>query len=209
MCGTGFFLIPFLEAGADIDGVDASPHMLARCQQKCAAKGLSPGLYHQSLEDMALPRQYSFIFIPDRSFSLIYDKPVAQACLHKLWEQLQPQGWLVLDVKPSAQPGEFGEPGQAAFGVEDWPDGSTIVATSMWSQREHGRVIRNVTKYERFADGKLVETELFDYNERLYDQPEFEDMVRAAGFREIQVTKAYDDTAPAGHDTFVVACRKA
>ena len=30
MCGSGRFLIPFLEWGVDIDGTDASPYMLKR-----------------------------------------------------------------------------------------------------------------------------------------------------------------------------------
>jgi ubiquinone/menaquinone biosynthesis C-methylase UbiE len=47
MCGTGFFLVPFLEADADIDGLDSSPYMLAICQAKCADKGLHPQLYEQ------------------------------------------------------------------------------------------------------------------------------------------------------------------
>ena len=119
MCGTGFFLIPFMEAGAEIDTVDASAHMLATCQQTCATKGLSPGLYHQSLEDLALPRQYRFAFIPDRSFALIYHTDSAQACLRQLWEHLQPQGRLMLDVKPSAQPGAFGEPQQTEYELQD------------------------------------------------------------------------------------------
>ena len=37
MCGTGINLIPFVEAGAEIDGLDASPHMLAVCRQKLLA----------------------------------------------------------------------------------------------------------------------------------------------------------------------------
>ena len=81
MCGTGFFLIPFLEAGADIDGLDSSPYMLAICQAKCAAKGLRPRLYQQLLEGMALPRKYGFLFIPDRSFAQIYDQDAAHECL--------------------------------------------------------------------------------------------------------------------------------
>ena len=81
MCGTGFFLIPFLEAGADIDGLDSSPHMLAICQAKCAEKELSPRLYEQLLEDMSLPRKYGFMFIPDRSLAQIYDKEAAHECL--------------------------------------------------------------------------------------------------------------------------------
>ena len=32
MCGTGLKLIPFLQAGAHCDGLDASAHMLSECQ---------------------------------------------------------------------------------------------------------------------------------------------------------------------------------
>lgn len=44
MCGTGFFLLPFLAAGATIDGLDASPYMLALCRAKCAQAGYQPRL---------------------------------------------------------------------------------------------------------------------------------------------------------------------
>ena len=88
MCGTGFFLIPFLEAGADIDGLDSSPYMLAICRDKCVERGLNPQLYKQFLEDMVLPRKYGFIFIPDRSFAQIYDQDAAQECLMRLRNSL-------------------------------------------------------------------------------------------------------------------------
>jgi SAM-dependent methyltransferase len=208
MCGTGFFLIPFLEAGADIDGLDASPHMLAECRRKGAAKGLMPTLYQQLLEEMTLPRQYGFIFIPDRSFALIYDLDAAQECLHHLSKHLIPGGWLVLDLKPAARKGEFGESGQTEMGLQDRPDGATIISTSIWSRRDNGRVIRNVTKFERFVGGKLIETELFDYNERLYDQSTVEGMLRVAGITSLSVTKAYDDTTPSAQDSYVVTARK-
>ena len=64
MCGTGLNLIPFLQAGAEADGLDASPHMLAVCRQKCDGLGLKPQLYHQTLEDMHVPARYGFIFHP-------------------------------------------------------------------------------------------------------------------------------------------------
>ena len=73
MCGTGYFLIPFLEAEADIDGIDSSPYMLAECRKKCAEKGLKPSLHQQLIEEINLSRQYGFIFIPDRSFGHLYE----------------------------------------------------------------------------------------------------------------------------------------
>ena len=113
MCGTGLKLIPFLQAGAEGDGLDASSFMLAVCRNKCEAKGLDCTLYEQFVEQMALPRCYGFIFIPDRSFGHIHDKALAAECLRRIHDHLVPGGWLVLDVRPPASIDGFGRPGQA------------------------------------------------------------------------------------------------
>ena len=208
MCGTGYFLIPFLEAGADIDGVDASPYMLAECRKKCSDKGLDPSLHQQLIEEINLSRQYGFIFIPDRSFGHLYERETAQKSLQKLWDYLLPGGWFVLDLKTPPEEGEFGKSGETEIEIEDRPDGSTVWMTSLWSERDGGRVIRNLTRYEVYVNGELTTTELFDYNERFYDIVEFEEMLRTAGFMDIQTTKAYGDTEPSEHDIVVFSCRK-
>ena len=92
--------------------------------------------------------------------------------------------------------------------IEDRLDGSTVWITSLWSERDGGRVIRNLTKYEVYMNGELTTTELFDYNERFYDTVEFEKMLLTAGFMDIQTTKAYGDTEPSEHDIVVFSCRK-
>lgn len=88
MSGSGRFLIPLLERGIDIDGADASPHMLQACRQHCQRKGLRPVLYQQLLPELALPRQYRFIFIPAGSFGLIVDRQAATDSLKRLYEHL-------------------------------------------------------------------------------------------------------------------------
>ena len=60
-CGTGRWLIPFLEAGLDVDGVDVSPDMLALCREKGISKGMSPSLYQQAVHALDLPRAYQTI----------------------------------------------------------------------------------------------------------------------------------------------------
>jgi 2-polyprenyl-3-methyl-5-hydroxy-6-metoxy-1,4-benzoquinol methylase len=42
MVGTGRLLIPLLEAGLDVEGIDTSSDMLAACKQNCAVRGLNP-----------------------------------------------------------------------------------------------------------------------------------------------------------------------
>jgi len=208
MCGTGFFLAAFLDAGADIDGLDASPYMLRKCQDKVKGGKAAVNLYQQRLEDLSLPRKYNFIYIPDRSFAQFDDRETAQVGLGKLWDCLLPGGWFVLDVRPPPPEGEFGKPGETSFGVQDRPDGSVVFRTTLWSKKDEGRVIRSVNKFEVFQNGSHMTTELFDYHERFYERDEFGEMLRSAGFTDIQVTKAYEDAEPAEYDCMVFSCRK-
>lgn len=209
MCGTGLNLVPFLEAGADTDGLDASPFMLAICREKCQAKGLNCTLYEQFLEQMALPRLYRFIFIPDRSFGHIYDKTLAAECLRRMHAHLLPGGWLVLDVRPPASIDEFGKPGQVDYGLDEYDDGVTIFTTGYWDHLEEGRVIRKWNKMERFVNDVLIETEIFDYRERLYELNELKQALEQASFDEIHTTKAYEhEGTPAERDGIVFLGRR-
>jgi hypothetical protein len=210
MCGTGLKLIPFLEAGADVDGLDSSPYMLARCREKCAAQGLHCMLYEQFLEQMDLPRCYGLIFIPGGSYGHLYDKKVAAESLRRMHYHLLPGGWLALDVRPPASIDQFGKPGQVDYDLDEYDDGATVFTTGYWDHLDEGRVIRKWNKMERFVDDVLVETEVFDYRERLYDLEEMQSALRAAGFAEIRVTQAYEhDTPPsAAQDGMVFLARR-
>ena len=44
-CGTGRILLPFLQAGYAMEGVDSSSEMLAICGEKASRMGLHPTLY--------------------------------------------------------------------------------------------------------------------------------------------------------------------
>ena len=74
------------------------------------------------------------------------------------------------------------------------------------SEHDEGRVGRCLAKQERFVVSQLVETELFDYHERLYDQKEFEVVLQTAGFTHIKATIGYETTEQ--QDILVFSCRK-
>ena len=64
-------------------------------------------------------------------------------------------------------------------------------------------------KYEKYIDSKLVEVEVFDYRERMYTRSEFENLLKAAGFKTIIVTTAYQDSGEVTeNDGLVFACQK-
>lgn len=210
MSGTGLNMLPFFEAGVSCDGLDASEHMLAICQKKLDDQGYRNQLYEQLLEEMALPHQYGFMFIPGGSYGHIYDKQIAAECLRRIYASLLPGGWFVFDVRPLAYMDNFGKPGEVDYNLDEYDDRSTIFTTGFWNHLENGRVIQKWNKMERFVDDILTDTEVFDYRERLYDLDELQMELQQAGFDEIFITKAYEQNVePNKQDGMVFSCHKA
>ena len=212
MCGSGSFLIPFLERGIGIEGVDASPHMLQACRDKAAAKGLSPVLHGQYLHELSLPRRFGFMFIPFGSFGLIADKKEASASLQRLYDHLLPGGKLVLQIDTTrAQPqlegtGSWG--GRWGGGWVTRPDGAKIVLSVLSRQNDPDEQIhRQIMRYELFENGRLVDTELEDFAVRYYERDQLQRLLAAAGFVDIRTARSYDDTEPSDEDdTVVIDC---
>ena len=206
MCGAGRFLIPFLQRGIEIDGMDASPHMLAVCQQRCTEQGLPVKLYQQLIQELELPQRYGYIFLPDRAISLVYDKVVGLQVLRRLYDHLLPGGKLALDIQtPNLQSFVTGQ------WQGDWtilPDGSIIVDHVLFQRDENEPILRALSKHELFVDGKQQETELNMYIERFYVQEEFEQMLAAAGFVQIMATQAFTGEAPRQRDNIAFVCRR-
>lgn len=206
MCGTGRFLIPFLQRAIPIDGMDASPHMLAVCQQRCAEQGLPVKLYQQLIQELELPQRYGYIFLPDRAISLVYDKVIGLQVLRRLYNHLLPGGKLALDIQtPNLQSFVTGQ------WQGDWtilPDGSIIVDHILFQRDEDEPILRALSKHEWFVDGKLQETELNTYIERFYTQEEFEQMLAVAGFVEIKTTHAFTGKTPQQDDNIAFVCRR-
>jgi SAM-dependent methyltransferase len=183
MCGSGRFLVPFAQRGADIDGVDASPHMLAACRQKAAERGLSPGLFHQFLQELELPRSYRFAFIPAGSFGLLASEDGALQGLRRLRAHLLPGAELVMEIPTLRAAARTGEP-RAERRVRR-PDGAEIVLA-----RGEYRLVR---------DGQVLETETEHFELRRYRRPEIDTLLARAGFADSQLVADSDDG-------FVLAC---
>ena len=62
-CGTGRLLVPWVAAGLDVDGVDASADMIAGCREAAQRVGRNPTLYVQPLHRLELPRRYGAIIV--------------------------------------------------------------------------------------------------------------------------------------------------
>ncbi|MEA5507865.1 class I SAM-dependent methyltransferase [Halotia wernerae UHCC 0503] len=191
MVGTGRLLIPLLESGLNVEGVDTSPNMLANCRKHCAARGLNPILYESSVENLHLPGKFSAIAVSFGSFMLL-ERTAAIAALQAFTRHLEPQGRIFIDLE---------------LPIEDFktenivkqrppiicPDGSTIILQSTsridWLNQLNTTVIR----YEKWKDSKLVATELQYLPLHWFGRDEFVKCLQENGYKDITLCANYTD----------------
>lgn len=210
-CGTGRLLLDYLAAGIDIDGVDNSPEMLARCRARAQALGLAPALYEQPMEALALPRRYRTILVPSSSFQLLTDPAAAAAALRRFRAHLEPGGTLVMpfmvlwDTEVAARtvevrPGVFAAPEWYRAAERVRPvDGLLVRRWVRASYDVPGQLEHTEDRYELLRDGAIVATEHHRRSPatRWYSQAEALHLYADAGFVALRCTR--DFTAePAG-----------
>lgn len=206
MCGSGRFLIPLLQQGFDIDGTDASPHMLEACRTKCSALGLAPNLTECWLHEMKLPRKYGMAFISSGSFGLISDLDVARECLLRLFDCLLPGGSLVLEVErlTAFHPGSYPWGGKWTHR----PNGDVIVLSWLGEIDREG-VNRGLHRYELFESGRLTSTEIEEWNLRSYSPQQIEQLLIEAGFGDVKFWRCHEFVELGKDDSsMIVECRK-
>ncbi|WP_304192274.1 bifunctional 2-polyprenyl-6-hydroxyphenol methylase/3-demethylubiquinol 3-O-methyltransferase UbiG [Phenylobacterium aquaticum] len=185
--GTGRLMIPLLEAGIAVEGFDHSPEMLAICGERAAARGLAPTLTQARFQDLALGRRFAAIIVPASSFMLLDRFDEALEALGRLRDHLEPGGRLLVDLPPmSAFDGQAPERSWTAVNGDLLTLRSSRAETDVIGQR---RVHHD--RYERWRDGRLVETEIERFAYRLWGMEEFRFALGAAGFAEITVCANY------------------
>ncbi|HEX3532517.1 MAG TPA: class I SAM-dependent methyltransferase [Thermoanaerobaculia bacterium] len=97
-CGTGRILLPCLQAGVDIDGLDLFPEMLGVLRRKAAELGLAPRLYQADMRDFTLPRRYALILVPFNGFVHNLTTDDQLQTLRACRKHLAAGGLLVLNV---------------------------------------------------------------------------------------------------------------
>lgn len=187
--GTGRMLIPLLQLGLTVEGIDNSSEMLRQCKQNCHAHNLTTTLHHGDLADFQFPRQYAAIIIPTSTFCLIDNEAKALKVLRNLHRHLLPGGRLILDLDMPFYP-ELGDVTTETYPLSE-TEGITLETKTIeidWIQQH---VIRYL-KYDRWEDGRLVASELQQLLLRWYGLSEFKLLLTALGFKAITVSSDYE-----------------
>ena len=199
MVGTGRLLIPLLEAGLQIEGVDVSPDMLASCRSHCAARGLSPVLYQANVEDLDLPSRYNAIVVAFGSFMLLEKRSAAVAALQAFARHLEPQGRIFIDLELPVEDFKTENIIKQSSPIE-CADGSIILMQTSCNISFLSQLNLTFIRYEKWKEGKLVATELQRLPLHWFGRDEFILCLEQNGYKDITLCANYiDDLQPSSH----------
>ena len=191
--GTGRLLIPLLEAGHEVDGLDSSAAMLAMCRRHCHDRGLDPVLLEADMTIFVQLAAYEAVIIPAGSIALLDGRKATLQALACFRDSLVPGGRLLVDV-PAPRPVAEHEP------MRYWRRGSCLW-TLQTLHIEYDPAAHQTTRllrYDKWQDGTLRMTELQTFRLQHWDVDEFEDLLAEAGFIEILVMVGYQEACTAG-----------
>jgi hypothetical protein len=148
-CGDGDPLLDLRARGLDVEGLDSSPDMLARCRAAAAARGLEVVLHEQSMQEMALDKQYRSIYIAGPTFNLLPDDDTALQALVAIRQHLAPGGAALIPLMLPA-PTPAGALGQTR--THTTADGTELRVTPVAEQRDDRTRCQTTTlRYERIT----------------------------------------------------------
>jgi SAM-dependent methyltransferase len=206
--GTGHMMIPLLEAGIDVEGLDNSPEMLAVCRARCAERGFQPVLHERDMRSLSLPERYEAIIIPAGSFLLIERREESLGALKRFREHLVPGGRLILDLELQT---DFSV-GTVSTGSVETPQGETITMESIVVEVNFlEQYSVSHLRYEKWRDGELLQTEMQRFPLRWYGFEEFELVLESLGFSEVVVSADYEygERPTSAEQTFTFEARRA
>lgn len=179
--GTGRMLIPLVEKGLIVDGVDLSREMLTACQANIIQHKIESALYLQDLTDLDLPDPYEAIIMPTGSFCLL-PKSKIKATLTSFYNHLEENGQLIFDIE---LPIDFiaGEISVSSYPLAE-QTGLLFTSTSEtidW----HSQSTSYIHRYELLNNGKIAQSEVSNFVLHWYSVSELELLLAAIGFTTI------------------------
>ncbi len=212
-CGNGRLLVPWVAAGFDVDGVDASADMIEACRVAARNAGREPALYVQPTHRLELPRRYQTI-ISCGAFGLGGSRADDTEGLRRLHAHLLPGGVLALDYEV----GEFDEDRWRTWQprpADETPPPSQVRRLGPdgfhYALRHRVTAVdvaeRSVTremKAWQWQHDELVAHETHALVANVYSSDEIMTLLTTAGFTDVRVLGGYHGAAPSSLDRFHV-----
>ena len=187
MCGCGRFLIPFLEKGYDIEGLDLSSEMILKFKQKAPKAKVFQGdiLEYNSKE------RYDYIFISSGSMSLFTDMELCKKILKKMKDLLKESGKFVFAVDTVANrcPNDLDYKTSMSIKTKE---GFDLILKGKNNYDEETQTQYSPSVYELYNGTQLLQQELMDFQTHLYEFGELEPYLYEIGFTKVNVYSSYE-----------------
>ena len=204
LCGSGRFLVPFMERGFDICGMDLSGEMLAKLKQKAP----NANVVQADITKYHSEEKFDYIFIYSGSVSLFTDMALCKSILRKLKELLKPGGKFVFAVDTVANRCSDDDNYKTSISVKTEAGFDLILKTkNRYDEASQTQFSPGI--YELHNGSELLQSEPMDFQTHLYRFGEMEQLLKEIGFRHIttyssfQKEIAVDDKC----DMFLFECR--
>ena len=186
LCGSGRFLVPFLERGYDICGMDLSTEMLSKLREKAP----NARAYQSNILTYSTDKKYDYIFIASGSMSLFTDMKVCKRVLLKIKSLLQPNGVFVfaLDTVKSKYPDDNDYVISAEGKTKE---GLRLVLKTKHYYDEESQTQFAPGIYELYDNNGLIQSEAMDFQTHLYKLSEMEQYLKETGFTSIKVYSSF------------------
>lgn len=187
MCGSGRFLVPFLEYGYNICGVDFSVEML----EKLKLKAPEADVEYADIAEYTTNEQFDYIFISSGSVSLFTDMNLCQKILKKIKGLLAPAGKFVFAVDTIAAKCLDNDDYETSVSVKMKNGFDLVLKTKNYFDVQQ-QIQFSPGIYELYDKDKLLKSEHMDFQTHLYKFGEMENYLREAGFTEIKTYSSFE-----------------
>lgn len=192
--GSGRLLLPLLEKGHDLEGLEPSPDMLRLCREQARARHLEPRLHQGEMNSFSPARTYASLVIPAFTLQLSNDPAGALRRLHG-W--LEPEGMLYLSVFiPFAEiNGETPENEWYLDRELELGDSRKAIVHTRHTIDRDGQILQREHRYQLHESGAVCE-HLSRQTLRWFDPVQLHRLLTDAGFEpELAVADFDEDLA--------------
>ena len=194
-CGTGRIMLPSLQAGIDIEGLDLYASMLDRLRRKASALGINPRLHQADMSDFRLDRCFALVMIPFNTFVLNMTAEAQIRCLQLCREHLSPGGLLVFDTFFPASSLIAAPDGNRVLQLESAHPLAGL-PTRVYNTRSFDRVAQIQRSHVEIeilnSGGEITVSHAYDISLRWIYKSEMELLIRLAGFSRWQICGDFD-----------------
>jgi hypothetical protein len=185
MAGSGRLLLPLLERGFHVHGVDASAAMLASCAERLKTAALDTALFRQDIAALNVPFRYAAAILAAGSFQLLTNPIAARGALERIRAHLVDPGLLLVDLYMPAEATH--RPGAPDVHVRTvtLEDGTRIALRSEVDVTVEAKRIDIRSRYEHRNRTALLAREDETLAITWYDEDEITELLREAGYRDI------------------------